>query len=187
MTVLTDIPQLETQRLCLRRMTQEDAPALFAIFSDAQVTKDMGITPFDRVAQAEEVIRFMNELFLRGLAVRWAIVRKADDVVLGTCGFNGWELQRGARGEIGYDLGRPYWRAGYMTEALTAMISFGFERLGLHRIEAYTNLGAEPSMKLLEKLGFRQEGILRGFAHFHGGYWDQRCYSLLKHEWFPSR
>lgn len=70
-----------------------------------------------------------------------------------------------------------------MTEVLKTMITFGFEEMGLHRMEAYTNLDATPSMNLLVKLGFQKEGVLRGFAFFHEEYWDQCCFSLLRNEW----
>lgn len=70
-----------------------------------------------------------------------------------------------------------------MTEVLKRVIAFGFETMGLYRIEAFTNLDAAPSIKLLKKLGFNEDGILRGYSSFHGEYVDQRCYSQLKKEW----
>jgi len=183
MGMFTCYPKLESERLTLRQMTVEDASALLQIFSDAEVTKDMGIKPFVSIEEALGTIQFMNELFQQDVAIRWGIVRKSDNQLIGTCGFNGWEVNRGSRGEIGYDLAKSYWRQGYMTEALNKLITFGFEEMGLNRIEAYTNLDAAPSIQLLYKIGFQKEGILRGYAYFHGEYWDQNCFSLLKHEW----
>lgn len=167
MELFSNFPELETEQFILRQMRMEDAPAVFKIFSDAEVTKDMGIEPFVSTQQAKELIQFMNELFNQDVAIRWGIVRKSDNMLMGTCGFNAWEVRRGSRGEVGYDLGKDYWRQGYMTEVLKAVITFGFEEMGLHRIEAYTNLDATPSMNLLVKLGFQKEGVLRGFAFFH--------------------
>ncbi|MGY4762319.1 GNAT family N-acetyltransferase [Paenibacillus caseinilyticus] len=179
-------PTLETKRLLLRRMTIEDAPAVLRLFSDPEVTKDMGMEPFTSIEQAEGLIGFMNGLFDDHKALRWAVIRKEDGVLIGTCGFNGWEVSRGSRAEIGYDLGREHWRQGYMTEVLKEVLSYGFGTLGLNRIEAYTNLDALPSMKLLERLGFTEEGILRGYALSHGEYVDNRCYSILRSEWEPQ-
>lgn len=176
-------PIIETPRFILRRLTPEDAPAVFRLFADREVTKDMGIEPFTAVSQAEELIHFLDRLFAEDRAIRWGIERKDDHALIGTCGFNGWEKERGSRGEIAYDLARPYWRRGYMTEVLRSLIAYGFGTMGLYRIEAFTNLDAIPSMQLLSKLGFSQEGILRGYAYFHGEYVDQRCFSLLRGEW----
>jgi [ribosomal protein S5]-alanine N-acetyltransferase len=92
-------------------------------------------------------------------------------------------MNRGSRGEIGYDLGKKYWRHGYMTEVLKRVLTFGFETMGLYRIEAFTNIDAIPSINLLNKLGFKEDGILRGYSSIHGEYVDQRCFSLLKKEW----
>ncbi|GIQ69656.1 N-acetyltransferase [Xylanibacillus composti] len=180
---IVPFPVLETERCLLRQMKVEDAADLYQIFSDAEVTKDMGIDPLDNIGQAEGIIHFMNQLYDQKSAFRWGIIRKADGKLIGTCGYNGWEIQRGSRGEIAYDLGKAYWRQGYMSEVLQSAISFGFDTMSLHRIEAFTNMDAVPSMKLLERMGFKEEGILRGYAMFHGQFCDQRCYSLLKLEW----
>ncbi|MEK3911321.1 GNAT family N-acetyltransferase [Paenibacillus sp. FSL H7-0331] len=174
---------METERFVLRQMTLEDAPTVFEIFSDGDVTKDMGEDPFTSIQQAEGLITFMNNLFHQNKAFRWGIILKENNTLVGTCGYNGWETHRGSRGEIGYDLGKKYWRQGYMTEVLKSVIAFGFETMEFNRIEAFTNLDAEPSMLLLKKLGFNEDGILRGYASFHGEYVDQRCYSLLQREW----
>ncbi|MEC0232301.1 GNAT family N-acetyltransferase [Paenibacillus alba] len=176
-------PVLQTERFLLRQMSVEDAPAVFEIFSDADVTKDMGEDPFKSIEQAEDLIHFMNNLFIENKAIRWGIINKEDNTLIGTCGYNSWEIHRGSRGEIAYDLGKKYWRKGYMTEILKSLISFGFETMGLYRIEAFTNVDATPSINLLKKAGFNQDGVLRGYSFSHGDYVDNRCFSLLKNEW----
>ncbi|MED4581231.1 GNAT family protein [Brevibacillus choshinensis] len=176
-------PIIETERFLLRQMTKADAPAVFSIFSDPDVTKDMGEAPFTQVKQAELLIEFMNGLFDEDRAIRWGIILKEENTLIGTCGYNGWETNRGSRGEIAYDLGKPHWRKGYMTEVIQSLITFGFESMGLYRIEAFTNVDATPSMQLLKKNGFQEDGILRGYACFHGEYVDQRCFSLLQKDW----
>ncbi|MDN4525818.1 GNAT family N-acetyltransferase [Fictibacillus fluitans] len=176
-------PEMETRRLYMRKMTAEDAPEFLNIYSDPLVVKDMGEEPLTNIEEAEEMISFMNDLFDENAAFRWGIIRKEDDMLIGSCGFNSWETIRGSRGEIAYDLGKKYWRQGYMTETLEKMIEFGFYTMKLYRLEAFTNVDALPSMKILEKTGFRQDGILRGYATFHGQFCDQRVYSLLKPDW----
>ncbi|HZG76230.1 MAG TPA: GNAT family protein [Paenibacillus sp.] len=180
---LNSFPILETERFLLRKMDVADAPAVFDVFSDAAVTKDIGIEPFSDVTQAEQLIRFMNDLYEEKKAFRWGIIKKDEDTLIGTCGFNGWDLNRGARGEIAYDLNQRYWRRGYMTEVIDRVIRFGFETAGLYRIEAFTNIDAKPSIRFLQRMGFTEEGVLRGYSLIHGQYADQRCFSLLKNEW----
>ncbi|HYK72793.1 MAG TPA: GNAT family protein [Pseudoneobacillus sp.] len=84
---------------------------------------------------------------------------------------------------MAYDLGKAYWRKGYMSEILESLIQFSFEKVGFHSVEALTNLDAIPSMNLPMKVGFKEDGILRGYAAHEDHYVDQRCFSLLKHEW----
>ncbi|SDM54095.1 ribosomal-protein-alanine N-acetyltransferase [Fictibacillus solisalsi] len=180
-------PEIETRRLYMRKMTVEDAPAVLSIYSDPLVVKDMGEEPLKNIDEAEEMITFMNDLFDVNKGFRWGIICKEDDILIGSCGYNSWETVRGSRGEIAYDLGRKYWRQGYMTETLKKMIEFGFYTMDLYRLEAFTNVDAIPSMNLLEKAGFRQDGILRGYASFHGQFCDQRVYSLIKPDWEKTK
>jgi [ribosomal protein S5]-alanine N-acetyltransferase len=180
---LDTFPIVETERFLLRKMNATDAQSLFELFSDGDVTKHMGVEPLFEVKQAEELIQFMNSLFRDKKAFRWAIVKKDNNSLIGTCGFNSWEMNRGSRGEIGYDLSKKHWRRGYMTEIIKAVIHFGFETAGLYRIEAFTNLDALPSIHFLQSMGFTEEGILRGYSNHRGDYVDQRCFSLLKCEW----
>ncbi|MDP4163928.1 MAG: GNAT family protein [Bacillota bacterium] len=183
MTLFETIPTIETERFLLRPMTLEDAPSVFKNLSDPEVTKDMGVSPFTSVRDAEELIQFMNKLFDQNVAFRLGVVRKSDGVLVGTCGYNAWETNRGSRVEIAYDLGKPYWRKGYMTEIVESLIKFSFEVASFNRIEAFTNLDAIPSMNLLLKCGFQQDGILRGYASSRDHFIDQRCFSLLRDEW----
>jgi ribosomal-protein-alanine N-acetyltransferase len=70
-----------------------------------------------------------------------------------------------------------------MTEALTAVLNFGFKRLDLNRIEALVKPDNDASLGLLRKLGFREEGLLRQYGYWHGRYHDLAIYSILKSEW----
>ena len=88
----------------------------------------------------------------------------------------------GFKAEIGDDLGRDYWHQGYMSEALRAMLAYGFETLKLNRIEALVMPENEASATLLRRLGFSEEGVLREYAYFKGEYHDLRFFSLLRRE-----
>ncbi|MCP8969975.1 GNAT family N-acetyltransferase [Ectobacillus ponti] len=187
MRLFQAIPRLETERFLLRGMESDDAPAVLANLSDPDVTRDMGVQAFASIEEAEGLIRFMNDLFAKGIAFRWGIVRKEDNQLVGTCGYNGWETNRGSRVEIAYDLGKPYWRKGYMTEIMEALLAYSFEEAAFYRVEAFTNPDAVPSMKLLESVGFQKDGVLRGYASAGDGYIDQCCFSLLRGDWLAQR
>ncbi|NIW38715.1 MAG: GNAT family N-acetyltransferase, partial [Gemmatimonadetes bacterium] len=84
--------------------------------------------------------------------------------------------------EIGYDLAHRHWGRGLMTEALRPMLRFGFEEMDLHRIEAGVTVGNEASARVLEKLGFREEGLLRRGGYWKGAYHDLRGFGLLRRD-----
>jgi ribosomal-protein-alanine N-acetyltransferase len=84
---------------------------------------------------------------------------------------------------LGYDLARPYWRRGLMTEAVTAVLRFGFEQMALNRVEALVMAGNVGSMTLLSRLGFSHEGELRSRALHRGEFRDVWQFGLLRSEW----
>ena len=171
-------PRLETARLLLRKIVPSDAAALYAIFSDDEVTRYYDLGTMTDPADAETSVRRMAARHKHGQAIRWAIVRKQDRAFVGTCGFH--FQAAGFKAEIGYDLGREYWHQGYMSEALRAMLAYGFETLNLHRIEALVMPENEASAAVLRKLGFGEEGTLREYTFFKGHYHDLRLFSLLR-------
>ena len=80
---------------------------------------------------------------------------------------------------IGYWMGEAYASRGYMTAALKAVIPFGFDTLGLHRLEAACLPGNAPSMRLLGNVGFQKEGLARGLVCINGRWQDHIVYALL--------
>lgn len=178
---LEAFPQLETERLLLRQMTPRDARAVYRIFADEEVTRCYDLPTFQDIRQARQLIERQAERFEIGTGIRWGIARRQDNVVIGTCGFH--LSQDPHRAEIGYDLARPFWGQGFMTEALRAVLAYGFESLGLNRVEALVMPGNEASRRLLARLGFVAEGTLREYAFFKGSFHDLICFSLLKRDY----
>jgi putative acetyltransferase len=99
--------------------------------------------------------------------------------LIGTCGFNVLELDRGRRGEIAYDLARKDWGRGVMSEILPALLTYGYDKLGLRRIEASVTPGNMRSCRLLERNGFRCEARLRDHGYWKGRFWDQLIYGRV--------
>lgn len=181
--IFTAFPEIETDSLILREILPEDRDAIFAIFSDEEVTRYYDLVTMRKRKEAEELIDFFYERFEAENMIRWGITRKDEDVVIGTCGY---VLLHRHRGEIGYDLRCSEWRKGIMTEAIDAIVDFGFRDMELQRVEALVMPENVASARLLRKLGFTEEGTLRDYDRFKGAFHDMRCFSILKEEYYEE-
>jgi len=163
MTTLFDFsafPVLETPRLVLREITPDDAHAILSIRGDIRVSRLNSGQPMQSLDQALDLIETGRQAFADQRRIDWGITLKDQPAlgVIGRCGFN-YILQRDRRASIGYDLAFAQWGNGIMTEAVRAMITFGFERLDLNRIEADAAAENIGSIRVLEKVGFKHEGV----------------------------
>ncbi|HLY29604.1 MAG TPA: GNAT family protein [Ktedonobacterales bacterium] len=182
MFAFEEFPTLTTERLILREMRQKDAPDLLAILGDSEVTRYLDLSSFTELAQAETLIERLHASFQAQERWRWGIALQHDDRLIGTGGFIRWN--RGWQSaEIGYDLAHAYWRQGFMSEALRAMLTFGFEQMELHRVEAEVMPENQASARMLAKLGFRYEGTLRQRGFWKGAYHDLEMHALLREEY----
>ena len=111
-----------------------------------------------------------------------AIVRRSDGRVIGHCGI-GKHTASMCEAEIGYELAPHAWGQGYATEAARALVGFGFAELDIHRIAARCVADNVASARVLEKLGMRREGRVRGHEWFQGRWWDTLIYGLLEADW----
>lgn len=179
----TVFPILRTQRLILREILPGDAEAVFRIRGDYEVTKYNIGPAYETLDQAVGIINSIRESYQDGAEVRWGItLSDGDDSVIGMCGFNYWN-RRDSRASMGYDLARAYWGQGIMTEAIAAVIEFGFERMGLNRIEADADTRNIASGRVLEKLGFQREGLQREQFFDGGSFYDLQLFALLRKEY----
>jgi len=174
-------PMIETERLVLREIVADDAAALHRYWSDEDVTEFMVLDPFAKIEDTQQMIVLLAGLYADGAGVRWAVVRKEDGVVLGTCGFHNLKPEH-FRAEMGYEMGKEYWGRGLMAEALAAILGYGFDAMNFNRVEAFVNAGNTRSLRILEKLGFRLDGTLREYELARGRFVDQHCLSLLRRE-----
>ena len=111
------------------------------------------------------------------------LVQKNAQTVIGYCGFHRWN-QKHARAELGYELFEKFRGQGYMTEAMKALVAFGFQKMSLHRIEAQIDPHNQGSIRVVQKLGFEKEGILRGHHRDpEGQFHDTTVFALLKPDW----
>jgi [ribosomal protein S5]-alanine N-acetyltransferase len=176
---LEPFPILKTDDLILRQLSSSDSGTIFEIFSDDQVTQYYDLETFTNFEQAEKLIAHFQTRYEQREGIRWAITRRSDGEMIGTCGFNGFNRQA-SRVVIGYDLLRASWGQGATVQAVKGMLEFGFRRLELHRIEAYVDPENTASIRVLEKLGFQREGLLRDHGFWKGKYWDVVSFSRLR-------
>jgi len=170
-------PLLETERLVLREHRLLDQEAVFSVFADEAVTRHYLVAPFTEMAQAQRVVQRRIDRFYAGKGIRWAITRRGEDVLLGSCGFSDWQRRQGTA-ELGYELARPYWNQGIMTEALQACLAYAFTVRGLLRIEAQILPENEASRRVLQKLEFQWAGLRERGGYLNGRYYDLELFVL---------
>ena len=168
--------ELQTDRLLLRPFREDDAEALYECSKDAFVGRNAGWKPHESVEESRDVLRLV---FLDQSAV-WAVVRRADGLLLGSAGLSpDGARQYGAARSLGYSLGAAHWGRGYMPEAVRAILRYGFEGMTLDLITATCYPDNPRSRRVLEKCGFRYEGTLhRAELLYTGEVKDRLCFYL---------
>lgn len=185
MNSFTDVV-LHTDRLVLRPMAMADTDALFAMRADPEVQRYGSHAPWTERQTAIDYIARNEKAMAEGAHAQFAIERRADGVVVGTCTLFHLDAQS-RRADCGYVLLRSEWGQGYATEAMTALLDWGFGKLALHRVEADIDPRNNASAKVLERLGFRHEGHLRERWIVAGEISDSGLYGLLAREWAATR
>jgi ribosomal-protein-alanine N-acetyltransferase len=175
-------PTLTTDRLILREVVAEDANGLLVFRGDPEAQK-YNLVPMKDTLEAVALVRTMQAWYASGYAIQWGITLRDEHQVLGLCGLHDWNRKH-HRASIGYDLARSHWGQGIATEAMRAVLRYGFEQWNLNRIEAITIVDNARSIRLLERLGFQLEGIRREHSLekdglFHGS----AVYGLLRSEY----
>ena len=172
------LPTIHTERLVLRPLNPEDMQALFAIFSDQEVMRYWNTAPWSSLDDAWNFIRASAEAMERQESMTLGIAQKATGELIGKCMLFNYE-SASKRAEIGFGIGRPYWGHGFVSEAGRALLAYGFDALGLRRIEAEIDPQNLSSGKILERLGFVKEGLLRQRWEINGVVSDSELYGLL--------
>ena len=168
---------LETERLRLRPLAVPDAEFLFPILSDVEVMAHWDIPEIDDPDLVRAIVEGQVAEMEAGKAIHWAIRTLEEDRFLGACDLS--QIDRWhKRAEIGFLLGRDAWGQGYALEAMRAVIGYAAV-MGVRRLSARTHLGNRRSDALLEKLGFEEEGLLRGHVLRDGEHRDCRLFGLL--------
>lgn len=169
--------------MVLRQITMADAENLFAFFSDPEVMQFYDCEPLSNIDEASSLIQRFSDWFERQNGFRWGVALKAEpNTIIGTCGLFAWHKPFRIA-TLGYELSRQYWRRGIMSEAVRELLGYGFRDLALNRIRAAVVTDNVASARLLERLSFQKEGILRQAQFVNGKFDDLIAYALLREEW----
>ena len=174
-------PILITSRLVLGKLGMSNLNEYYRLRSDPKIAFDCGATAFESIEEAEEMIINSEYSYEFKMGINWAVYLKSEKKFIGSIGI--WKIDREHfRGEIGYSLFREYHRKGFMSEALNSVIKVAFEKLELHSLEANVDPDNLASIKLLKKLGFKQEGYTKESYFIDGKFYDNAIFSLLNKE-----
>lgn len=171
---------LETDRLKLRIVTPQVMDLIMAL-PDGEIMDALGLT--DDGLQKQKAKHAGGLTTHNRKFINFILVEKATGKAIGTCGFHTWAIDH-FRAEIGYHLNEDsHKQKGYMSEAVAVVLSYGFNKLNLMRVEALLASYNIPSLKIVEKFGFSYEGTLREHYLVDGLLEDSIMYALLKRDY----
>lgn len=173
---------IETERLRLRLLTPDDAPALVELNNDEDVARGTLTSPFPyTLDDAERWLAGIPETrWHEGFPTVFGAALRDGGALVGTIGLTVEASHR--RAELGYMFGKRQWNKGYATESSRVMVRYGFEVLGLHRIHAGHWGWNAASGRVLEKIGMRREGLLRRHFVRFGAVQDSVQYGMVRSE-----
>ncbi|MFP7732060.1 GNAT family N-acetyltransferase [Priestia aryabhattai] len=174
-------PELETRRLRLREIVENDVDEILKCFSDEDVLRYYGQKTLESIVQVKQIIKNFSRGYEEKQLIKWGIQLKGKEKLVGTIGFQEWSSEH-KKANVSYALFPEYWNKGYATGAVHEAISYGFNGLHLKRIGAVVFTQNSGSITLLSKLGFKKEGTLREYMYQNGIPFDTYVYSLLRGE-----
>ncbi|RKG79888.1 GNAT family N-acetyltransferase [Corallococcus terminator] len=171
----------------LRLLSMADADALIAMYSDEEVARSLNFEVPVRPETIRKKLAGDLEVMRRGESFRWVLSTREDPSALGYLTLFNWSA-KDRRAEVGYMVARKLWGQGVMKAILPVLVRFGFEQMGLHRMEALVSVANPTSLRVLTRGGFHQEGVLRGYrpSGTGDGFVDMIILSMLQPEWRAS-
>ena len=173
-------PTFQLSKVILRQIIPEqDYQDYFHYMNHLEVAAYLSSDdlPID-LESAKKELSYWSSLFNYRSCFYWGIALKESNQLIGTCGFNHWNKTHN-RGEISYDLNRNYWSRGIMTEAVKEISKFGLEEMNMQRIQATIAVDNVASIKMIEKVGFEREGLMKNYGLLHKEIKDFYMYSII--------
>lgn len=177
--------ELTSQRLRLRPLTEQDAPAIQRMASDPKIAATTLAVPHPYPDGAAARWIAGHDALLRSGHPVFGIATRDTDELVGTISLRCHPVH--LRAELGYWVGVAYWGNGYATEAVRTIVDWGFETFGLERVYAQHLAGNEASGRVMQKAGLRYEGTLRHCVRKNGTHYDTPMYAILRADWENDR
>jgi RimJ/RimL family protein N-acetyltransferase len=180
-----DGPEIQTERLILRRFVASDAEVVERLLNDREIASNTRSIDYPYPPGAAIIwIELHQAKWDSGKSTVFAIRSRETDQLLGGIGL---EIEKSDhRAELGYWIGREFWNQGYCSEAAKAILEYGFDELGLHRIHSHYLTRNPASGRVMEKIGMKREGLLRGHARKWGVFEDVILYGILASDPRPA-
>ncbi len=173
--------EIDTGRLILRKLTQEGFDYIHFEMTQAEQLETLGL-------KSNEELLKEKEKYKKGLSshnkkfLYYQLIDKKTKEIIGWCGFHTWYTDHN-RAEIGYGLFDDNYKGqGIMSEVIALIVNYGFRNMGLERIEAFVGTNNTPSLKLLKRLNFKKEGLLKHHYFYNNSMEDSIVFALLKSE-----
>ena len=177
--IFSHLPTLQTSRLTLRPVRMSDAEDLYEYSRDPEVARHVLWDAHRSIHQTREYIRYLLRQYRSAAPSTFVIALRDSGKVIGTIGFM-WIQSENRSAEVGYSLSRTYWNHGYMSEALKAVVEFGFTKLNLNRIEAQHECDNPASGHVMLHAGMKHEGTLRQRLYNKGRFVDVDVYAIIR-------
>ena len=178
-------PTLHTARLRMRPFREADADDLFEMHSNAYVLRYWDSPPWTERARAQKFIEACQALEEDGAGTRLAVDLACDGAFLGWCSLTEWNPDH-RTASLGYCFGDVAWGHGYATEGARELLRWAFGSLNLNRVQAQVDTRNDASARVLAKLGFEREGMLREDCMVNGEVSDSWVYGLIRRDWRPD-
>ncbi len=155
---MVDFPEIKTERLLLRQISEDDIEYIYKGLSDPEVIRYYEVS-FKTREETREQMKWFADLEKNGTGNWWAVC-SADNLFYGAGGLNGLSREH-KKAEIGFWLLPDFWGKGIMKEGMDLILNYGFHTLDLHRIEGFVESRNSNCIKVMRKLGFELEGTMR--------------------------
>ena len=180
LNIFKQIPTIKTERLVLRKIERTDIDDVYEYTSDPMVPKYLLWYEHKTKEFTKGYLKYISKLYKRSKYYDWGVTYNGK--MIGTVGFSSINVRNNSA-EIGYVLNRNFWGMGIASEAVAAILSFGFLTLNLNRIEAIFLPENDQSRRVLEKSNMKSEGIRRSALLVKERYRDIEVYSILREEY----
>jgi len=176
--VFEQFPVLTTPRLTLREIRIQDAQQIYEMRSNGRVNQFIARPEMQEPEQAIALVERTRNAYVNKLAIGWAGVLRDSETIIGTCGFNSIDIAN-LRAEIGGELDVHFWGKHIAFEAVETIVSFGFQTMGLHTIEAKVSPDNRGAIYVLEQLGFIKEAHFKDRIRFQDHFLDMAIYTAF--------